>query len=406
MYLCVLIYIKNKKLMIIKNYETFLENSKTMWGIIPQSVKDLHSLFKKQDKKLFVVGGAVRDFLNNENPKDFDLCTDATPDEVLSIIGKKWKTTVQGKSFGVIVVYTEDQPKGMEIATFREDIYDDKLGLTRNPDVKFSTIDKDVQRRDLTINGLFFDLDKKEIIDLVGGVEDLKNSVSRFIGDPEMRIKEDGLRILRLLRFNCRYGFDIDEKAASAIKKYKSKLRMISRERIWTFSGDNCGEIYKGWKQSKDFSKYLELINRFDLWEEILPGVKINREIIKSKYLDNYLANILIYNDISKLVNKLVQEFKMEVDTVRKIVFLISLLNLSETNVIDLYKKRIVANISNDEILDWYRMKNISSDIFMAFLKYKPSVNSLDLMSKGFSGKELGDEIKRLEIEKFKQMIK
>ena len=176
-----------------------------MWSIIPESVKELHLLFKKNSKKLYVVGGAVRDFLNSEKPKDFDLCTDATPDEVLDILGRNYKTNLQGKAFGVVVVYTHDQPKGMEIATFREDQYNDKLGVTRNPDVKFSTIEKDVERRDLTINGLFFDLDTKEIVDLVGGIEDLNNKIIRMIGDPELRIKEDPLRILRCLRAACRY---------------------------------------------------------------------------------------------------------------------------------------------------------------------------------------------------------
>jgi len=92
----------------------------------------------------------------------------------------------------------------MEIATFRSDVYDGKLGKTRNPDVKFTTIDQDVLRRDLRINGLFYDLDKREIVDLVGGVSDIKNRVIGMIGDPDLRIKEDPLRILRAIRMACR----------------------------------------------------------------------------------------------------------------------------------------------------------------------------------------------------------
>jgi len=189
----------------IKNYTLFCESLKSdMWSIIPQSVKELQQLFKSNGKKLYVVGGAVRDFLNKEKPKDFDLCTDALPDEVLKILGNKYKTNLQGKAFGVVVVYTEDEPSGMEIATFRSDVYDGKLGMTRNPDVKFTTIDQDVLRRDLRINGLFYDLDKKEIVDLVGGIDDIKNGVIGMIGDPDLRIKEDPLRILRAIRMACR----------------------------------------------------------------------------------------------------------------------------------------------------------------------------------------------------------
>lgn len=182
----------------------FLESTKSMLDIIPQSVKDLHKLFAANGKKLYLVGGSVRDFLTGDKPKDFDLATDALPDEVLEILGDKFRTNLQGRAFGVVVVFTKDQPEGMEIATFREDVYDEKLGKTRNPDVKFSTIENDVLRRDLRINGLFYDLDKNEIVDLVGGIDDIKNGVISMIGEPDLRIKEDPLRILRAIRMACR----------------------------------------------------------------------------------------------------------------------------------------------------------------------------------------------------------
>lgn len=188
----------------LKRYNQFLESKSDMWDIIPQSVKDLNNIFKKASKKLYLVGGSVRDFLTGDKPKDFDLATNALPDEVLEIIGDQYRTNLQGRAFGVVVVYTKEVPEGMEIATFRSDIYDDKLGKTRNPDVKFTTIDQDVLRRDLRINGLFYDLDKREIVDLVGGVEDIKNKKINMIGDPDLRIKEDPLRILRAIRMACR----------------------------------------------------------------------------------------------------------------------------------------------------------------------------------------------------------
>jgi tRNA nucleotidyltransferase/poly(A) polymerase len=113
--------------MIIRKYRKFLEtlnNINDMWEVIPQSVKDLHDLFHASGKKLYLVGGSVRDFLTGDKPKDFDLATDALPDEVLSIV-KGYRTNLQGKAFGVVVVYTDDQPEGMEIATFRSDRYGD-----------------------------------------------------------------------------------------------------------------------------------------------------------------------------------------------------------------------------------------------------------------------------------------
>ncbi len=111
----------------IKRYKEFLEKSNDgdMWSTIPQSIKDMHKLFIKEGKKLYLVGGSVRDFLKGDSPKDFDLCTDATPDEIINILSKRYKTSEQGKSFGVVVVYTDDQPDGMEIATFRNETYRD-----------------------------------------------------------------------------------------------------------------------------------------------------------------------------------------------------------------------------------------------------------------------------------------
>jgi tRNA nucleotidyltransferase/poly(A) polymerase len=96
-----------------------------MWNMIPQSIKDLHKLFNANNKSLYLVGGSVRDFLTGDKPKDFDLATNALPDEVLNILGNKYRTNLQGKAFGVVVVYTKDQPSGMEIATFRNDRYGD-----------------------------------------------------------------------------------------------------------------------------------------------------------------------------------------------------------------------------------------------------------------------------------------
>ena len=129
---------------LITKYTKFLESiqPKDMWDIIPQSVKDLNELFKEHGKKLYLVGGSVRDFLTGDKPKDFDLATDALPDEVIDIVGKTYRTNLQGKAFGVVVVFTKEVPEGMEIATFRSDIYDGKLGTSRNPDVKFTSIEE------------------------------------------------------------------------------------------------------------------------------------------------------------------------------------------------------------------------------------------------------------------------
>ena len=132
---------------------------------LPKDILNIHSLFKQAGKQLFVVGGAVRDHLLGIEPKDFDLATNATPDEIIEIATNgNLKIVEVGKAFGVVIV------GGHEIATFRKDI-----GKGRRPDsVEFTTIEGDVERRDLTINALFLNIDNGEIVDLVGGIQDLE----------------------------------------------------------------------------------------------------------------------------------------------------------------------------------------------------------------------------------------
>lgn len=396
--------------MIIKKYKLYLEslkNEKDMWTIIPQSVKELHQLFKQKNKQLLIVGGAVRDFLNNQKPKDFDLTTDAFPDEILSIIGDRWKTTVQGAAFGVVVVYTEDEPKGMEIATMRSDDYTGKLGITRNPDVVLgATIDKDAERRDITFNALYYDLDKQEIIDLTGGVEDMRQGITRMVGDPNLRIQEDPLRILRTGRFSCRYGFPIHDDTKLAIIKNKHLLSIITKERIWAISGENTGEVFKAFKQAKNFSDYIRLLLEYKIFEEILPKLKINSLVSDSQSLVIYLANLLRENSTKNLLNELIQVNKFETDLARPIVFLIELSKLDLTNVFDLYKKKIVSKVDDATILEWLSIIGKENEpIYKAFIKYKPSVNSQELIDFGYKGAELGKKIKELELENFKKLF-
>ena len=374
-----------------------------MWSIIPQSVKELHELFKSKGKKLYVVGGAVRDFLNSDKPKDFDLCTDALPDEVLEILGTKYRTNLQGKAFGVVVVFTEDEPSGMEIATFREDI-----SKGRNPEVKLGvTIEDDVKRRDLTYNALFYDLDKREIVDLVGGVSDMKSKITRMVGDAIERIDEDSLRILRAFRFASRYGTPLSDDLSKAIKQRNQlenidpdtgKMKRISAERIFE-------EMKKSFKQAKSYKQYLEFFNEYDMWKEVFPGSKINTDIEEAHELTSYVANLFKFEDTQKLENKMILQYKIEGDIASKVVFLIDLLKLTPENAFDLYKKKVRCHCTSAQIIDWLDTCGIHSKIFIRFIDYVPSVSAEDLMAKGFKGKELGDEIKRLEIENFKKFI-
>jgi tRNA nucleotidyltransferase/poly(A) polymerase len=390
----------------IKNYTLFCESLKSdMWSIIPHSVKELHKIFNKAGKKLYVVGGAVRDFLTGDKPKDFDLATDALPDEVIKILqSSNYDFNLQGKAFGVVVVYTEDDPQGMEIATFREDI-----SKGRNPEVKLGvTIEDDVKRRDLTYNALFYDLEKREIIDLVGGISDMENKLTRMVGDPLERIDEDSLRILRAFRFASRYKTPLSEDLTKAISQRNqlqnldpetSEMKRISPERIWE-------EIKKAFKQAKSLKHYLDFFTQFNMWGEVFPGSKINKDIVECDELTSYLANIFKLENTSILEKKLVQDYKIDSDVASKVVFLIDLLKLTPENAFDLYKRKVRCHVSNSQIIDWLDTCNIHTQIFIRFIDYKPTVSAEDLMSKGFKGRELGEEIKRLEVENFKNLLK
>ena len=387
----------------LKRYNQFLESKSDMWDIIPQSVKELHELFQSAGKKLYLVGGSVRDFLTGDKPKDFDLATDALPDEVLEIVGDKFKTNLQGKAFGVVVVYTKEVPEGMEIATFREDV-----SKGRNPEVKLGvTIEDDVKRRDLTYNSLFYDLDTRQIVDLVGGKEDLQSGITRMVGDPIERFDEDSLRILRAFRFASRYEHPLHKDTESAIEKRKQlqnidpetgEMKRISQERVWE-------EMKKAWKQAKDYNYYLSFFTKFDMWNEVFPGANINTNLVKSKDLVVVIANLFKNESPVGLADRLAQEYKIELETATKVSFLISLLNFKVEDVFDIYKKRQQCAITDATILEWLKVESLDTNELIKFVEYKPSVSAQELMSQGFKGKELGIEIKRLEVEKFKEML-
>lgn len=381
----------------------FLESNKTMLDIIPQSVKDLHKLFKASGKKLYLVGGAVRDFLTGDKPKDFDLATDALPDEVLGIIGDKYRTNLQGRAFGVVVAYTKDQPEGMEIATFREDV-----SKGRNPEVKLGvTIDQDVKRRDISFNGLFFDLDTNEIVDLVGGQQDLKDGITRMIGDPNERFDEDSLRILRAFRFASRYGHPLHKDTEAAIAKRNQlenvdpesgEMKRISQERIWE-------EMKKAFNQAKDYRNYLAFFSKFDMWNQVFPGIEVCELFVDTKDFVVEIASLFRNETTEGLEHKMVQDFRIEIETAKKVVFLIDLTNMTAESAYDMAKRRQQCAISDETMLEWLKVNDSQFPVPLKFIEYKPTVSSQELMAKGFSGKELGIEIKRLEIEKFRQML-
>jgi len=206
----------------------------------------------------FFVGGSVRDLLLKKSPKDFDIATNATPKEVSALFNK---TVAVGAKFGVMIVILEG--KNFEVATFRADRgYQDGRHPTG---VRFTDAKEDALRRDFTVNGLFYDPIRRQVMDWVNGEKDLKKKMIRAIGDPNKRFAEDKLRLLRAVRFASVLGFRIEPKTFSALKKLAPNIHEVSQERVRDelvkmFTGPNPGLA-------------LELLDKAGLLKEVLPEV-------------------------------------------------------------------------------------------------------------------------------------
>jgi tRNA nucleotidyltransferase/poly(A) polymerase len=173
-------------------------------------------------------GGCVRDELLGRAPKDYDVATSALPDEVRELFGRR-RTLAIGAAFGVITV-RGGQLAPIEVATFRAD---GEYRDGRRPEsVAFTTAEHDAERRDFTINGLFFDPIGEKVVDYVNGVADLRAGVVRAIGDPRKRFSEDKLRMLRAVRFAAAYDFALDDATLQAIREMADAVAQVSGERI------------------------------------------------------------------------------------------------------------------------------------------------------------------------------
>lgn len=362
---------------------------------IPKDILAIKDVFKKNGYKLYVVGGAVRDALLGKTPKDFDLATDALPDNVEQIMNKAgFRTLPTGKAFGVINVFTEQGE--YEIATFRED---SQTGDGRRPDsVSFTNIENDVKRRDLTINALFYDIDTQEVVDLVGGVNDLKNGVVRTVGDPEERFNEDKLRILRAIRFAARFGSGLESTVDAALRKDAS-LEGISGERI-------RDEFLKGIVSAKSVVQFLGLIDKYKLFDWIFKGLKVSDIRVEDKDTILTIAFLLKDNDPS-ILNKQLNVLKYTIEEIRAVCFLINLLKLTPDTAVQLKRMEKNAGVTPTQILKFGAKLDINNKLLRAFIDFKLTVSGEDLMKRlnlG-QGKELGDAILRIEKENFKKLL-
>ncbi len=232
---------------------------------------------------VYLVGGAVRDYLMGNEPKDYDFCTPAEPDEIERLIKKdERRAYLTGKRFGTLACKMDGEM--IEITTFRTEKYEPG---NRKPKVEYvKSINEDLSRRDFTINAMAIRLTKGnlKIIDPFGGEEDIEAKIIRAVGNPKLRFKEDPLRILRAIRFTSRYGFEIEEATEKKIGRMGIHLLEISKER-WMIELDKI--------LLSEFSSYgLQLLWENELFKWMIPELQLQFNYEQNSQYHDYKLHI------------------------------------------------------------------------------------------------------------------
>jgi poly(A) polymerase len=216
-------------------------------------------VLRRNRYQALLVGGCVRDLLLGREPADYDVTTDAAPEEVIKLFPE---SVAVGAQFGVMLIRRDGWK--VEVAAFRSDVgYSDG----RHPDrvVYSKTPEEDVQRRDFTINGLLMRHDTGEVFDFVGGQADLKAEIIRAIGEPSRRFTEDKLRMMRAVRFAARFGFEIEATTFRAIRRHAGEIHQVSPERL----RDELTKLLTEGAARQGF----ELLEETWLLEQLLPEI-------------------------------------------------------------------------------------------------------------------------------------
>ncbi|MFX0150781.1 MAG: CCA tRNA nucleotidyltransferase [Candidatus Hodarchaeota archaeon] len=214
--------------------------------IFPKNVLAVCQLLVKNSKEAFIVGGSIRDIIisrladkkNNMNtltktvskkPTDWDVATNATPDEVIAIFEKDFRVIPTGIKHGTVTIISDQL--NIEVTTFRKE--SEYLDGRRPTQVTFvDNITIDLSRRDLTINAIAYDPVHDNLIDPFNGLKDIQDKIIRMVGDPDDRLEEDGLRLIRIFRFTSQLGFTIEQETLNAIPRHFEVFRKVSNERI------------------------------------------------------------------------------------------------------------------------------------------------------------------------------
>lgn len=326
---------------------------------LPKNVENIIGSLEEHGFEGFAVGGCVRDSLLKKTPKDWDITTDALPEDMKKIFKKTFDT---GIAHGTVTVLMDGV--GYELTTYR---IDGNYSDGRHPDsVSFSkSLSEDLCRRDFTINAMAYS-NKKGIVDLFDGRKDLQNGIIRAVGDAKKRFDEDALRMLRAVRFAAQLGFKIDDDTFAAIKEKAKLLSKVSKERIFVeLNKSLCGDFAQNIKMvytsglyryiGKEFAKLDE--NIYNFYPRKFPNKK-------HMYWAAFLENI------------------ENVEAVKKILFELKSDNATRNNTYLLVKELKNPLPSSDEDIRW-SLHRIGADLFCDYIEIlKSDKKNVDILDK------------------------
>ncbi|MDB8789733.1 polynucleotide adenylyltransferase [Romboutsia sp. 1001216sp1] len=411
-----------------------------MYINLPKSVKFIIEKIKEHGEEAYIVGGCVRDSILGILPNDYDITTSAKPNKIIDIF-KGYKIIENGIKHGTVGILIEDEV--YEITTYRvEGEYEDNR---RPKNVEFtSKLVDDLKRRDFTINAMAYNEEDK-LIDYFDGVKDLHDKKIRTVGNPDERFIEDGLRIIRAIRFSSKLGFDIEKETFESIKRNSSILKNISRERvsdeikkiILSENPQKLGLLY-----SLNIFKELEIYSHVENYEDFCTKLTILKECNISLEQRLLMIEFLILENNTKRLNKTKEKIEFYNKNIRKnnIVsklkypnnvtkYINNMIDYMLIDNIDLDKidiKKILNKIGIDNLKDILKLKEIyykkvgdceeieelsirkhSIDKYTEFIEeiaknnecYKINdldINGNDLRLMGYSGKSIGEQLNLL----------
>ena len=327
---------------------------------LPQYITRLISLLNSKGYEAYVVGGCVRDCVMGRNPNDFDMTTNATPDEMLDVFCE-YKILQTGLQHGTWTVISDNIP--VEVTTYR---VDGEYHDSRHPDTVYFTrnLKDDVSRRDFTVNAMAYN-SEDGIVDFYGGFEDVERKLIIAVGNPDKRFKEDALRIIRALRFASVLCFDIEEKTAIAARENAKLLINVSAERIYTelkklLSGKNALKVLT------EYSDILAIVSK----ELFTSCQKLLKEITEiPEDVNVFLAFLL--RDISSVAKagEVLSQLKFS-NVERKEI--IELLRLSEKNFpkSKIEMKKLISETNIEIIPKYLKLSAMNGIDVSSALKY------------------------------------